>query len=157
MMIALAGAAVVLLVAEHAEGFVVPQNQKMPFSTTTRCMALPTPEESAQALSNYMAKSHEEKLRAVKEVEAKTGAEIKVRTFFHSLSYTYLLVATCLRMIRDRDSPNVLHDYLLVHYCMSSSSYCVCVYDITIGLDWIGWDGIGAQGGDGGAEGSHNI
>mmetsp|Transcript_23101 Transcript_23101/g.41706 ORF Transcript_23101/g.41706 Transcript_23101/m.41706 type:complete len:362 (-) Transcript_23101:383-1468(-) len=77
MMIALAGAAVVLLVAEHAEGFVVPQNQKMPFSTTTRCMALPTPEESAQALSNYMAKSHEEKLRAVKEVEAKTGAEIK--------------------------------------------------------------------------------
>eukprot|EP00978_Attheya_sp_CCMP212_P001783 scaffold3673_cov44-Attheya_sp.AAC.1 len=77
MMIALAGAAVVLLAAEHAEGFVVVPQKQMPSSSTTRCMALPTPEESAQALSNYMAKSHEEKLRAVKEVEDKKAAEIK--------------------------------------------------------------------------------
>lgn len=40
--------------------------------------ALPTPEESAKALSDYMAKAHEEKLRAVKEAEAKRDAEVQV-------------------------------------------------------------------------------
>lgn len=38
-------------------------------------------EASAQALSDYMAKSHEEKLRAIKEVEAKKNAEIEVSPF----------------------------------------------------------------------------
>ena len=33
---------------------------------------------SVQALSDYMAKSHEEKLRAIKEVENKKNAEIAV-------------------------------------------------------------------------------
>ena len=40
---------------------------------------LPTPEESAKALSDYMAKSHENKLNAIKEVEDKKNAEIQVR------------------------------------------------------------------------------
>lgn len=41
--------------------------------------AVPTPEESAKALSDYMAKSHEEKLKAVKAVEQAKESEIKVR------------------------------------------------------------------------------
>jgi len=43
--------------------------------------ALPTAEESAKALSDYMAKSHEDKLRAVKDAEAKKNAEIQVRAY----------------------------------------------------------------------------
>jgi len=43
----------------------------------TSLKALPTAEESAKALSDYMAKSHEQKLRAVKEVEDKKNAEIQ--------------------------------------------------------------------------------
>jgi hypothetical protein len=35
-------------------------------------------EDSAQVLSEYMAKSHVEKLKAIKEVEAKKNAEIDV-------------------------------------------------------------------------------
>lgn len=41
-----------------------------------RFAALPSPEESAQALTDFMAKAHEEKLRAVTEVEQKYRAEI---------------------------------------------------------------------------------
>ena len=37
-----------------------------------------TDDASAQALSDYMAKSHEEKLRAIKAVEDKKNAEIEV-------------------------------------------------------------------------------
>mmetsp|Transcript_31313 Transcript_31313/g.63636 ORF Transcript_31313/g.63636 Transcript_31313/m.63636 type:complete len:142 (+) Transcript_31313:248-673(+) len=40
--------------------------------------ALPSAEESAKALSEYMAKSHEDKLRAVKDAEDKKKAEIQV-------------------------------------------------------------------------------
>lgn len=40
--------------------------------------ALPSSEESAKALSDYMAKSHEDKLRAVKAAEDKKNAEIQV-------------------------------------------------------------------------------
>ena len=36
---------------------------------------------SAQAMSDYMAKSHEEKLRAVKDVEDKKNGEIAVRYY----------------------------------------------------------------------------
>lgn len=39
--------------------------------------AIPTPEESAKALSDYMAKSHEEKLKAVKTVEKQKESEIQ--------------------------------------------------------------------------------
>lgn len=39
--------------------------------------ALPTPEESAKALSEYMAKAHEEKLKAIASLESKNRAEIE--------------------------------------------------------------------------------
>lgn len=39
--------------------------------------AIPTPEASAQALTNYMAKAHEAKIAALKELEDKKNAEIK--------------------------------------------------------------------------------
>ena len=48
---------------------------------STILYALPTAEESAKALSDYMAKSHEDKLRAVKDAETKKNAEIQVRTY----------------------------------------------------------------------------
>eukprot|EP00566_Odontella_aurita_P009127 CAMPEP_0113540962 /NCGR_PEP_ID=MMETSP0015_2-20120614/8766_1 /TAXON_ID=2838 /ORGANISM="Odontella" /LENGTH=506 /DNA_ID=CAMNT_0000440813 /DNA_START=145 /DNA_END=1665 /DNA_ORIENTATION=+ /assembly_acc=CAM_ASM_000160 len=46
-------------------------------AATRLSMVPPTPEESAKALSDYMAKSHEEKLRAVKDAEAKSAAIIE--------------------------------------------------------------------------------
>jgi hypothetical protein len=50
-----------------------------PPATSTRVAPLAAVDEaSAQALSDYMAKSHEEKLRAIKDVEAKKNAEIDV-------------------------------------------------------------------------------
>ena len=39
--------------------------------------ALPSPEESAQALTDFMAKAHEEKLRALEQVEKKYKAEVE--------------------------------------------------------------------------------
>ena len=45
---------------------------------STILYALPSAEESAKALSDYMAKSHEDKLRAVKDAESKKTAEIQV-------------------------------------------------------------------------------
>lgn len=48
-------------------------------TTTTRlAAALPSPEESAKALTDYMAKAHEEKLKAVKAAEDAKNAEIQV-------------------------------------------------------------------------------
>ena len=40
--------------------------------------SVPSAEESAKALSDYMAKSHEDKLRAVKAAEDKKNSEIQV-------------------------------------------------------------------------------
>ena len=37
---------------------------------------------SPEDLTNYMAKAHEDKIRALKEIEDKKNAEIKVRTTF---------------------------------------------------------------------------
>ena len=42
--------------------------------------AIPTPEQSVQAFQDYMSKSHEEKLKAVKQVEAQKQTEIEVCT-----------------------------------------------------------------------------
>jgi len=42
-----------------------------------RLSAIPTPEESAKALSDYMAKAHETKLKAIQDVESKKETEIK--------------------------------------------------------------------------------
>ena len=46
-----------------------------------------TDDASAQALSDYMAKSHEEKLRAVKDVEDKKNSEIEVRDYRFGLQF----------------------------------------------------------------------
>lgn len=47
-------------------------------SSTSSLNALPSPSESAKALTDYMAKAHEEKLKALKELEKKKDSEIKV-------------------------------------------------------------------------------
>ena len=44
----------------------------------THCKALPTPEESAKVLTDYMAKAHEEKIRAMAAIEAKYKDRIQV-------------------------------------------------------------------------------
>jgi len=44
---------------------------------------LPTPEESAKQLTEYMAKAHEEKLKAVAAAESKSQARIQVRGSGH--------------------------------------------------------------------------
>lgn len=48
-------------------------------SSTSVSATLPSPEESAQALQDYMVKAHEDKARAVREIEEKSRARIKVR------------------------------------------------------------------------------
>lgn len=48
-------------------------------STTSVAATLPSPEESAQALQDYMVKAHEDKARAVREIEEKSRARIEVR------------------------------------------------------------------------------
>ena len=40
---------------------------------------------SPEELTNYMVKAHEEKIRAVKEVEAVKNAQIQVRTIIHTV------------------------------------------------------------------------
>mmetsp|Transcript_4825 Transcript_4825/g.7064 ORF Transcript_4825/g.7064 Transcript_4825/m.7064 type:complete len:343 (-) Transcript_4825:105-1133(-) len=46
-------------------------------NTSTSLNAIPTPEESAKALTEYMTKSHQEKLKALKTMEDQKNAEIK--------------------------------------------------------------------------------
>ena len=48
-------------------------------SSTSVSATLPSPEESAQALQDYMVKAHEDKARAVREIEEKSRVRIKVR------------------------------------------------------------------------------
>ena len=48
------------------------------FSTTSVSATLPSPEESAQALQDYMVKAHQDKARAVREIEEKTMSRIQV-------------------------------------------------------------------------------
>lgn len=75
----------------HGQAFVpIAQTQRtstVPFSTATRVVvqrmaSLPSQEESAKALTEYMTKAHEEKLKAVKAAEEKKQAEIEVRLRF---------------------------------------------------------------------------
>ena len=47
-------------------------------TSSTSLNAIPSPEESAKALTEYMAKSHQEKLKALKTMEDQKNAEIKV-------------------------------------------------------------------------------
>jgi lipoate-protein ligase A len=78
---------VLLLLTSTGHAFVpVLQTQRahtVPFSTVARVQPLasiPSHEESAKALTDYMTKAHEEKLKAVKAAEEKNQAEIEVGT-----------------------------------------------------------------------------
>lgn len=68
-------AIVAFILAASGRAFVSPLRTT---SQIWRLKALPTPEESAKALSDYMAKSHEDKVRAIKDLEDKKNTEIKV-------------------------------------------------------------------------------
>jgi len=65
-----------LVISIHSAAFIVPTN-----SHKRRCHSarhvLPTPEESAKALTDYMAKSHEDKIKAIATIEAKYKDRIK--------------------------------------------------------------------------------
>jgi hypothetical protein len=69
-----------LLAAAPSQAF-MPASSGQRMSTTARWMSAPSPEESAKALQDYMSKSHEEKLKAVKAAEQKSQAEIEVRYY----------------------------------------------------------------------------
>mmetsp|Transcript_23817 Transcript_23817/g.36738 ORF Transcript_23817/g.36738 Transcript_23817/m.36738 type:complete len:371 (+) Transcript_23817:63-1175(+) len=62
------------LAISYASAFTVPSSRT---AAQSRLYALPTPEESAKALSDYMAKSHEEKIKAIAAAESKKDAEIE--------------------------------------------------------------------------------
>ena len=47
-------------------------------STTSVSATLPSPEESAQALQDYMVKARQDKAKAVREIEEKTQSRIQV-------------------------------------------------------------------------------
>lgn len=66
-----------------------PPTGRVRVSSTLSMAALPSPEESSKALSEYMAKSHEEKLRAVREVEMKKNEEIEVSILATSWSLSF--------------------------------------------------------------------
>lgn len=55
-----------------------------------------TDDASAQALSDYMSKSHEEKLRAIKVVEDKKNAEIEVGSDPYFVVCMSLYVLVCI-------------------------------------------------------------
>ena len=65
---------VVLSSVSTASAFVSPTSRSLPRMNLMATSA----DASAKALSDYMAKSHEEKLKAVREVEARKNAEIQV-------------------------------------------------------------------------------
>lgn len=83
-MIYLFAASVTLLLVGQLNvsyGFICNNGLRISVTTSNRqdvtFWAIPTPEESAQALTDYMAKSHEEKLKAVKAAEEKSKTEIE--------------------------------------------------------------------------------
>jgi hypothetical protein len=69
-----------LLAAAPSQAFMPASSRQA--STTARWMSAPTAEESAKALQDYMSKSHEEKLKAVKAAELKSQTEIEVRCIY---------------------------------------------------------------------------
>lgn len=76
----LSSAILSLAVAGYANGFqsyVGPSTQQRS-SINKMARHMVPPEESAKAMSDYMAKAHEAKLKAIKDVEEKKAAEIQV-------------------------------------------------------------------------------
>lgn len=68
---------ILLLAVGSSSAFVVNSYSRFP---SVACFSVPTAEESAQALTDYMAKAHEEKIRAMADVEAKYKIKINVRS-----------------------------------------------------------------------------
>ena len=61
-----------------------------PSAKAARVALLATVDDAAaKAMSDYMAKSHEEKLRAIKEVESKKNAEIDVSSIHAKFLFLY--------------------------------------------------------------------
>lgn len=67
------------LLLESCAAFTSPHTGVINVRSNTSLNAIPTAEESAKALTEYMAKSHQEKLKALKTMEDQKNAEIKVR------------------------------------------------------------------------------
>ena len=64
---------------QHARFSTATADASSASSSTSVSATLPSPEESAQALQDYMVKAHEDKARAVREIEEKSRARITVR------------------------------------------------------------------------------
>lgn len=64
------------VISVDSAAFILP-SRRIDTSTTTSCRALPSPEESAKALTDYMAKAHEEKLKAMTVIEQKYQDRIR--------------------------------------------------------------------------------
>ena len=77
-------AAIILLLLGNTVHAFVPAQQRSAAMTAVQPLraSLPNPEESARVLTEYMAKAHEEKLKAVKAAEEKKQAEIEVCRLF---------------------------------------------------------------------------
>lgn len=66
-------------------------SRKVSLQQTALLVSLPSPDESAKAFTDYMTKSHEDKLKAIKAVEDKKNAEIKVCSYMlYQISYDTL-------------------------------------------------------------------
>jgi len=66
-----------LLGSEYSDAF-IPSNIAFSSGSSLAAAPLPSPENSAKALTDYMVKAHEEKLKLVKEIEMKKDSELKV-------------------------------------------------------------------------------
>merc|ERR1719329_1142839 len=65
-----------LLGSEYSDAF-IPSNIAFSSGSSLAAAPLPSPENSAKALTDYMVKAHEEKLKLVKEIEMKKDSELK--------------------------------------------------------------------------------
>lgn len=83
----------VILLAASSESFAFQSNVRS-MTSTTALTATPSAEDSARALTNYMAKAHEEKLRALKALELKKDAEIKVSSALSRNRNLFLILIT---------------------------------------------------------------
>lgn len=75
-----------LLLLASSSAFVMPSSR---CSISVACMSAKTADDSAQALTDYMAKAHEEKIRAMADVEAKYQTKVKVSATLYAGSRCY--------------------------------------------------------------------
>jgi len=70
--------------------------------------AIPTPEQSVQAFQDYMSKSHEEKLKAVKQVETQKQTEIEaLKKEVEQLKSSQLPIASVPQLVKSTSSESV--------------------------------------------------